>query len=153
MGPLEMLDALNPYERQILDKRPPGRFVGENRATHRARLKNERRRLHAAKEAMMKTNNLQPHYPEKCGTPDAAHVATPVAEQWSCDYCGGNDETPQDHCMDCAGPQAGTWTLTAPDGRTWQADSPLRCVSAEMLERVPASVAVARIWAAVKDKS
>ena len=50
-------------------------------------------------------------------------------------------------------PQAGTWTLTAPDGRTWQADSPLRCVSAEMLERVPASVQMARIWAAVKDES
>jgi hypothetical protein len=41
--------------------------------------------------------------------------------------------------------QAGTWTLTAPDGRTWQADSPLKCVSAELRERVPADIALARI--------
>jgi hypothetical protein len=42
-------------------------------------------------------------------------------------------------------PQAGTWTLTAPDGRTWHADSPLKCASLEQRERVPASVALARI--------
>ena len=35
-------------------------------------------------------------------------------------------------------PQQGIWTLTAPDGRTWQADSPLKAVSAEQRERVPA---------------
>jgi hypothetical protein len=39
----------------------------------------------------------------------------------------------------------GTWTLTAPDGRTWQADSPLRCTRLEQRERVPADVAFARI--------
>lgn len=42
-------------------------------------------------------------------------------------------------------PQAGTWTLTAPDGRTWQADSPLKCCSLEQRGRVPASVAMARL--------
>jgi hypothetical protein len=42
-------------------------------------------------------------------------------------------------------PQAGEWTLTAPDGRTWKADSPLKCCSQEQRERVPASVALARI--------
>jgi len=42
-------------------------------------------------------------------------------------------------------PLAGTWTLTAPDGRTWQADNPLRCCSKELHERVPANVALARI--------
>jgi hypothetical protein len=41
--------------------------------------------------------------------------------------------------------QAGTWTLTAPDGRTWQAESPLKACSLEQRERVPASVALARI--------
>lgn len=41
--------------------------------------------------------------------------------------------------------QAGTWTLTAPDGRTWQADTPLRCAAAEQRERVPPDVALARI--------
>lgn len=25
--------------------------------------------------------------------------------RWSCEYCGGNDENPPDHCMDCALPQ------------------------------------------------
>lgn len=42
-------------------------------------------------------------------------------------------------------PLAGTWTLTAPDGRAWTAESPLRVVSAEMHDRVPPLVALARI--------
>ncbi len=25
--------------------------------------------------------------------------------KFSCRYCGGNDETPQDHCMDCERPK------------------------------------------------
>jgi hypothetical protein len=41
--------------------------------------------------------------------------------------------------------QSGTWTLTAPDGRTWQADSPLKACGLEQRERVPAGVALARI--------
>lgn len=41
--------------------------------------------------------------------------------------------------------QEGEWTLTAPDGRQWKADSPLKCVSNEIKERVPADVAMARI--------
>ena len=41
----------------------------------------------------------------------------------------------------------GTWTLTAPDGQIWQADSPLRCVSVEQRERVPADVALGRVLA------
>ena len=53
--------------------------------------------------------------------------------------------------METPKPQFGTWTLTAPDGRTWKADSPLRCVSIEMRERVPAHVAMARIWAAIDE--
>ena len=48
-------------------------------------------------------------------------------------------------------PQQGIWTLTAPDGRTWQADSPLKAVSAEQRERVPAKVAVERIFAACEE--
>ena len=47
-------------------------------------------------------------------------------------------------------PQAGTWTLTAPDGRTWEASSPLHCCGAEQRERVPADVALARILEAAK---
>lgn len=39
----------------------------------------------------------------------------------------------------------GTWTLTAPDGRQWQAESPLKCCALEMHERVPAHVRAARI--------
>lgn len=41
--------------------------------------------------------------------------------------------------------QQGTWTLTAPDGRQWQADSPLKACAAEQRERVPADVGLARI--------
>lgn len=48
-------------------------------------------------------------------------------------------------------PQQGTWTLTAPDGRTWQADSPIACVRNEQRERVPAEVALQRIKAAVAE--
>jgi hypothetical protein len=52
--------------------------------------------------------------------------------------------------METPKPQAGTWTLTAPDGRTWQAESPLHCCGAEQRERVPADVAMARILEAAK---
>jgi hypothetical protein len=42
-------------------------------------------------------------------------------------------------------PQVGTWTLTAPDGTTWQADAPMRCLAAEIRSRVPAHIALGRI--------
>ncbi len=48
-------------------------------------------------------------------------------------------------------PQVGTWTLTAPDGRTWQGDSPLKTCGAEQRERVPAEVALQRVFAACDD--
>jgi hypothetical protein len=48
-------------------------------------------------------------------------------------------------------PQAGLWTLTAPDGRTYQADSPLRCCGLEQRQRVPADVAMARILRAASE--
>lgn len=41
------------------------------------------------------------------------------------------------------------WTLTAPDGRTWQADSPLKCAGKEQRERVPDDVALERVLAEV----
>lgn len=47
-------------------------------------------------------------------------------------------------------PMVGTWTLTAPDGRTWRDKSPLHCCSAELRERVPADVALARMLEANK---
>lgn len=50
-------------------------------------------------------------------------------------------------------PMPGTWTLTAPDGRTWQADSPLQCCGMESRERVPADVALARIMKAANEPS
>lgn len=56
----------------------------------------------------------------------------------------------KDACTPTPPHQAGTWTLTAPDGRTWQADSPLRACAIEQRERVPASVAYARIMAELK---
>lgn len=42
-------------------------------------------------------------------------------------------------------PMAGIWTLTAPDGQTWTAESPMRCASVEMAGRVAPLVALARI--------
>lgn len=42
-------------------------------------------------------------------------------------------------------PQRGTWTLIAPDGRSWEGDSPLRLAAAEQRERVPDQVAVQRV--------
>lgn len=41
--------------------------------------------------------------------------------------------------------EAGTWTLTSPSGKTWQAATPLRCLQAEGNERIPAAVQLRRI--------
>ena len=49
--------------------------------------------------------------------------------------------------METPKPMQGTWTLTAPDGRTWQAESPLRCAGLEQRERVPPEVGMARVLA------
>lgn len=43
-------------------------------------------------------------------------------------------------------PQKGTWTLTAPDGRTWTAASGLMCAAKEQNERVPAEEQLRRIF-------
>lgn len=50
-------------------------------------------------------------------------------------------------------PQAGTWTLTAPDGRTWTAEGPLQCVTAEVNDRIPPDVALARIRMSLEDET
>lgn len=50
-------------------------------------------------------------------------------------------------------PMAGEWMLTAPDGRSWKADSPIRCMHAEMNARVPSLVALARIKRALLDEA
>lgn len=41
--------------------------------------------------------------------------------------------------------QVGEWTLTAPDGQQWKADSPAACLMAECDSRIPAIVQLARI--------
>ena len=44
----------------------------------------------------------------------AAMLAAPVQQdQAFCEYCGGNDEEPQDHCMDCTRP---VQQVSVPDG-------------------------------------
>lgn len=45
--------------------------------------------------------------------------------------------------------EQGIWTLTAPSGRTWTGDSPLKVCATEQRERVPAYVALERIRAEV----
>lgn len=42
----------------------------------------------------------------------------------------------------------GTWVLTAPNGREYIAESPMGCWRAEQHERIPAKVALARIYVA-----
>lgn len=42
-------------------------------------------------------------------------------------------------------PQKGTWTLTAPDGRQWLAESGLLAAAKEQNERIPPEVRLARI--------
>ena len=47
--------------------------------------------------------------------------------------------------------QTGTWILTAPDGRFWKAESPLKVASLELRERVPVEVGLQRILDALDD--
>lgn len=47
-------------------------------------------------------------------------------------------------------PQSGTWTLTAPDGRQWQAASGLMAAAKEQNERIPPEVMVDRIMEAAE---
>jgi len=42
-------------------------------------------------------------------------------------------------------PQEGNWTLVSPDGRTFVAESPIRCCRREMGERIPAEVRAKRL--------
>jgi hypothetical protein len=48
--------------------------------------------------------------------------------------------------------QKGTWTLTAPDGRTWTGESPLAAVGAEQQQRIPPSLALERLYRALNDE-
>lgn len=50
-------------------------------------------------------------------------------------------------------PQKGIWTLIAPDGRKWQGSSGLEVAGLEQRERIPASVALERIYRALDDES
>jgi hypothetical protein len=50
-------------------------------------------------------------------------------------------------------PQKGTWTLTAPDGRKWEGETPLSVVGQEQRERIPPSLALERIYRALQEES
>lgn len=54
--------------------------------------------------------------------------------------------------MDTPKPQNGTWILTAPDGTQFKAESPLKCCRKEQETRVPAQVALDRLFAAMNMK-
>lgn len=49
--------------------------------------------------------------------------------------------------------QKGTWTLVAPYGRTWEANSPLAACGKEQRERIPPSVALERIFRELRDET
>ena len=40
------------------------------------------------------------------------------------------------------------WVLTGPDGRTYEADTPLGCAAAEQRDRIPADVMLERLFSA-----
>ena len=46
--------------------------------------------------------------------------------------------------------QEGTWTLTAPDGRTWTGKSPINVAGQEVRGRVPVLVRVKRVLSAIQ---
>ena len=50
-------------------------------------------------------------------------------------------------------PQNGTWVLVAPDGRKYEAESPIRCCRAEQNERISERVRIARLLAFAFDES
>jgi hypothetical protein len=50
-------------------------------------------------------------------------------------------------------PMAGTWRLVAPDGREWTADHPMGCMTAELNDRIPPLIALARIRRALLDEN
>lgn len=54
---------------------------------------------------------------------------------FNCPLCGKN--TPHHH--------SGVWTLTAPDGRQWHGDSPIKACREEQRSRIPDEVAVKRV--------
>ena len=47
--------------------------------------------------------------------------------------------------------EAGLWRLTTPSGNNYYADTPMKCLQNEQHDRIPAHVAMARIWAAVEE--
>lgn len=67
----------------------------------------------------------------------AVQAEPTIADKLGVDPAWADQPTPK--------PQEGVWTLTAPDGRMWAGESPLRACAAESRERVPAHVALARI--------
>lgn len=71
----------------------------------------------------------------KC-TPD---IRTPFCGKTGCEWPENDADIPTPKA------QQGEWILTAPDGRTWKAHSPLAVCGLEQRERVPPNVALARI--------
>jgi hypothetical protein len=49
--------------------------------------------------------HLEPFTWNTMHTAIKAALAQPAQEPVFCEYCGGNDENPPNHCMDCARPQ------------------------------------------------
>lgn len=106
-------------------------------------------------EAMREVIALASSTPDTApATPDALSgqdsvgttASAPAADAWQPPAHWPTDTAPGQHKA-----QEGVWTLTAPDGHTWQADSPLRVVAKESNERVPPEVALARLGAAIAE--
>lgn len=50
-------------------------------------------------------------------------------------------------------PIEGTWELRSPDGTSWHESSPIACLRAEQRDRIPAQVALARIYESLDEDS
>ena len=46
----------------------------------------------------------------------------------------------------------GTWTLVAPDGRKWKAESPIKCCKLEQDERIPFKIRMERLMTFINDE-
>lgn len=152
MHPQPAIPRMKPRTVQPIDDEPAPRITREeaekllrehwNASVYLYRSGQHKKRFDAATEACLSAM-LRSEPDDICclGFKDAKECRCHREEQASAEKARENElaDTPTPKA------QSGTWTLVAPDGRQWQGDSPIKVVRAEMRERVPAEVGLARI--------